>query len=68
MCLSTAYVETGNKGDGVKEVMGDVALLEAEANGFLLTTLFGERTFVAGRIRSIDFMQDHSIVFESGDR
>ena len=65
MCLSTAYIETGNKGDKVKEVMGDVALLEAEFNGFLLTTLLGEQKFVAGRIKSIDFIQDHSIVFES---
>jgi predicted RNA-binding protein len=68
MCLSTAYIKTSNKGDKIKEVMGNVALLEAEADGFLLTTLFGEQTFVAGRIKSIDFMQDHSIVFESADR
>jgi predicted RNA-binding protein len=68
MCLSTAYIETSDKGDKIKEVMGNVALLEAEADGFLLTTLFGEQTFVAGRIKSIDFMQDHSIVFESADR
>jgi len=65
MCLSTAYIETGNKGDKVKEVMSDVALLEAEVNGFLLTTLLGKQKFVAGRIKSIDFIQDHSIVFES---
>jgi len=65
MCLSTAYIETVNKGDNVKEVMGNVALLEAEADGFLLTTLLGEQKFVAGRIKSIDFIQDHSIVFES---
>ncbi|MBA7706141.1 hypothetical protein ES703_114988 [subsurface metagenome] len=65
MCLSTAYIETGNKGDKVKEVMGDVALLEADVNGFLLTTLLGEQIFIAGRIKSIDFIQDHSIVFES---
>ncbi len=65
MCLSTAYIETGNKGDKVKEVTGDVALLEAEGNGFLLTTLLGEQIFIAGRIKSIDFIQDHSIVFES---
>jgi predicted RNA-binding protein len=68
MCLSTAYIETSSKGDDVKKVMGDVALLEAEADGYLLTTLFGEQTFVAGRIKSIDFMQDHSIVFESANR
>jgi len=49
-------------------VMGDVALLKllkADDNSFLLTTLLGEQKLVAGRIKSIDFIQDHSIVFES---
>jgi len=48
--------------------MGDVALLKllkADDNSFLLTTLLGEQKLVAGRIKSIDFIQDHSIVFES---
>jgi len=65
MCLSTAYVENGQEGDKMQKVMSDVALLEAEVNGFLLTNLLGEKKFVAGRIKSIDFIQDHSIVLES---
>lgn len=61
MCLSTAYVETGK---GMEEVLRDVAFLEAEDNGFMLVTLMGDRNHVEGRIRSIDFMNEHTIVFE----
>lgn len=60
MCLSVAYVVT----DGDKEeIMNDVAFLQAEDNGFMLVTLLGERKFVEGNIQSIDFMNDHSVVF-----
>ena len=60
MCLSVAYLVT----NGEKEkVMSDVAFLEAENNGFMLVTLLGERKFVEGDIQSIDFMNDHSVVF-----
>ncbi len=60
MCLSTAYViDNGQK----EEVMNDVAFLRAEDNGFMLTTLLGDNRFVQGRIESIDFMNEHSIVF-----
>ena len=60
MCLSVAYViDNGQK----EEVLNDVAFLKAEGNGFRLTTLLGDNTFVEGRIETIDFMNDHSVVF-----
>lgn len=34
--------------------MKDVALIEADGDGFWLTDLFGERRFVAGKITSLD--------------
>jgi predicted RNA-binding protein len=60
MCLSAAYViDNGKK----EEVLNDVAFLKAEGNGFRLTTLLGDNKFVEGRIESIDFMNEHSVVF-----
>jgi predicted RNA-binding protein len=60
MCLSVAYIiDNGQR----EEVMNDVAFLKAEGTGFMLTTLLGDNKFVEGRIESIDFMNDHSVVF-----
>lgn len=60
MCLSVAYViDNGQR----EEIMNDVAFLKAESNGFMLTTLLGDSKFVEGSIESIDFMNDHSVVF-----
>jgi predicted RNA-binding protein len=44
--------------------MRDVARMEAEAEGFLLIDLFGERAFVRGKIKRIDFIDEHSVVLE----
>lgn len=60
MCLSVAYVV--DKGQR-EEIMNDIAFLRAEGNGFMLTTLLGDNRFVEGRIESIDFMNEHSVVF-----
>ena len=60
MCLSVVYIiDNGQR----EEVMNDVAFLKAEGNGFMLTTLLGDNKFIEGRIESIDFMNDHSVVF-----
>jgi predicted RNA-binding protein len=61
MCLSTVYIDSGT---GQKQFMRDVARIEAEAEGFSLIDLFGERAFVRGRIRSIDFIDEHAVVLE----
>ena len=59
MCLSTIYIDS----DGEREkVMQEVARMEAEGEGFSLIDLFGEKTFIRGKIRSIDFVDEHSVV------
>ena len=58
--MSTAFViDNGQR----EEILNDVAFLKAEDNGFMLTTLLGDNRFVQGRIESIDFMNEHSVVF-----
>ena len=44
--------------------MRDVARMEIEVEGVLLIDLFGERTFVQARIKSIDFIDKHAVVLE----
>lgn len=61
MCLSAVYIDSGT---GREEVMRDVAEMEAERKGFSLVNLIGEKTFVKGRIRSIDFVDEHMVVME----
>jgi predicted RNA-binding protein len=38
--------------------------MEAKDNGFMLINLFGEQEFVRGKIKSIDFVDEHSVVLE----
>jgi predicted RNA-binding protein len=61
MCLSSVYIDSGG---GQKQIMRDVARMEAEAQGFLLIDLFGDRTFVQGKIKRIDFIDEHAVVLE----
>jgi predicted RNA-binding protein len=58
MCLSTVYMDSGNE---EREIMKDVARIEAEGQGFWLTNLFGERTFVEGKIQTINLTDGHFI-------
>lgn len=51
MCLSTVYIDSGNE---QKEIMKDVARIEAEGKGFWLINLFGERTFIEGKIQTVN--------------
>jgi predicted RNA-binding protein len=44
--------------------MQDVAQMEYSQEGYLLTGLLGDQQFVKGRIRSIDFVDDHTVVLE----
>jgi predicted RNA-binding protein len=59
MCLVTVYVDYQ---DQQKEVMKDVARMEATDDGFLLIGLLGDRKYVAGSIVSLDFVDKHSVV------
>jgi len=60
MCLSNVFYIDSNGQQ--QEVMQDVAQMEAQNNGFLLTGLLGEQKFVQGEVRTIDFVDKHSVV------
>lgn len=62
MCLSTVYMESNNE---EKEIMKDVARIEAEGRGFWLINLFGERKFVEGAIQAINLMDGHFVMLEN---
>ena len=53
-----------DSGDGQKEIMKDVARIEAEGEGFWLIDLFGERTFVEARIQTVSLMDGHFVMLE----
>ena len=53
MCLSTAYMNSGNE---QKEIMKDIARIEAEGQGLWLINLFGEKKFVEGSVQCADLL------------
>jgi predicted RNA-binding protein len=60
MCLSNVlYIDSNGQ---QQELMRDVAQMEAHDDGFLLTGLLGEQKFVQGEVRTIDFVDKHSVV------
>ena len=63
MCLSTVYMNSGNE---QKEIMKDVARIEAEGQGFWFINLFGEKKFVEGRIETVDLMDGHFVMVSKG--
>jgi predicted RNA-binding protein len=44
--------------------MQDVAQMESNREGYLLTGLLGDQKFVKGRIISVDFVDDHTVVLK----
>jgi predicted RNA-binding protein len=60
MCLSNVFYVDSNGQQ--QEVMRDVAQMEARNKGYLLTGLLGEQQFVQGDVRTIDFVDKHSVV------
>ncbi len=63
MCLSTVYMDSGNE---QKEIMKDVASIEAEGQGFWFINLFGERKFIEGTIQTVDLMDKHFVMLRKG--
>jgi len=61
MCIATVYID--NKGE-LEEAMRDVVYIEAENNRYHLISLMGERKCLAGKLKYIDFWQEHSVVIE----
>ena len=65
MCIATIYFDDGEHRE---EVMQDVVQIEAERDGFLCFGLLGERKFLKGKLKNIDFLQEHSVVFEKEEK
>ena len=63
MCIATVYLDTG---DELKEAMRDVVWIEAEDNRFRLINLLGEEKDLVGKLKRIDFWEEHSVVIEQG--
>lgn len=61
MCLSTVYIDWGGQQE---EVMRDVAYMEAKDEGFLLVDLLGEQKLTKGSVKSVDFVDKHTVVLE----
>ena len=64
MCLSTVFIKSG---DQQKKVMQDVTQMEYKNEGYLLTGLLGNQKFVEGKIKKIDFVDDHLVILERDD-
>lgn len=63
MCLSTVYIEA----DGRREkIMQDVAQMVHTNGGYRLIGLLGDQQFVAGKIKAVDFMDEHMVILEQG--
>ena len=63
MCLSTVYMDSEN---GQKQIMKDIARIEAEGQGFWLINLFGEKKFVEGSIQSADLLDGRFVLASKG--
>ena len=61
MCLSTVYISSNT---GKEDIMQDVAEMEAEGEGFFLVNLIGEKRFVKGSIKRVDFVDEHTVEME----
>jgi len=61
MCIATVYADTNGE---LKELMRDVVRIEAERNRFRLINLFGEEKYLEGKLKHIDFWEEHSVVLE----
>jgi predicted RNA-binding protein len=57
----TVFIDSGA---GQKEFMRDIARMEAQAEGYSLIDLFGKKTFVRAKLKSIDFIVEHAAVLE----
>jgi predicted RNA-binding protein len=61
MCLSTVYIQSDGQ---LVKVMQDVVKMESNEEGYVVIGLLGDQKFVKGRIKTVDFIDDHAVVFE----
>jgi len=64
MCLSTIYLNSGNE---QKEIIKDIARIEAEGQGFWFINLFGEKKFIEGSIETVDLTEGHFVLVNNGE-
>ena len=64
MCLSTVFIKSG---DQQEKVMQNVTRMECKNGSYLLTGLLGDQKFVKGKIKKINFVDDHSVILERDD-
>ncbi len=62
MCLSTVFMEADGR---MTKIVEDVARLETRDGGYLFVNLFGQETFVRGRLVRIDFVDENAIELQS---
>ncbi len=65
MCLSTVYMDSGDKQE---EIMKDVARIEAEGQGFWLINLFGEKRYIEGAIQIVSLMDGNFVTLKNQER
>jgi len=63
MCIATVYLDIGGK---LEEAMQDVVYIEAENSRFRLINLIGEEKYIEGKLKRIDFWEEHAVVIEQG--
>lgn len=58
MCLAEVYLTDGQHTGTGELVLADVAYIESEQDGLLVSTMLGETKVVSGEIVSVDFMRN----------
>jgi len=58
MCLAEVYLTDGQQAGTGELVLADVAYIESEQDGLVVSTMFGETKVVQGEIVSVDFMKN----------
>ena len=65
MCLCTVYIQSNGRLD---KVMQDVAQMESNEEGYVVIGLLGDQKFVKGTIKSVDFVDNHTVVLEKDEK
>jgi predicted RNA-binding protein len=61
MRLTTVYIQSDGR---LIKVMQDVAQMESNKEGYVVIGLLGDQKFVKGTIKSVDFVDNHTVVLE----
>jgi len=61
VCIATVYVEADG---GLEKLMDEVIRIDVENGKLRLTDLLGREKYIQGKLRSIDFWEEHSVIVE----